>query len=74
MTVSGAQSLRASKYRQEAEEPREQGAQERGVQRVVYVDGLVARGEDADPGRPLQQRRRRLLALEDCHQRLRFGL
>jgi len=53
---------------------REQGAQERRVQRVVYVDGLVARGEDADPGRPLQQRRRRLLAREDRHQKLHFGL
>ena len=52
----------------------EQGAQESCVQRIVYVDGLVARGEHADPGRPLQQRRRRMFAREDRRQVLHCRL
>ena len=41
---------------------------------VMDVYGLVARGQDADPRRPLQKQRRLLLALEDGDERLHLRL
>ena len=50
------------------------GAQEGCVRRVVDVDGLAARRQDADPRRPFQEQRRRLFALEDGDQGLHIWL